>query len=146
MPIDREEFEQLQARDLSKLAEETLQLLEVIGTKLGFSSDRGFPSWVGNLDLVWYIERSLPGFESAKIPIVGFEIETSWRNRKHMKGDIYNLQEVHPALGVIILLRKGFDDETKLKGLLGAVKKYAQRAGFIQVWTEDEIDKLKSIP
>jgi hypothetical protein len=62
-----------------------------------------------------------------------------------MKGDVYNLQEVHPALGVIILLRKGFDDEAKFKGLLETVKKYAQRAGFIQVWTEDELDKLKSV-
>jgi len=146
MPISREEFETSEEQDLSKIAEDTLTFLEEIGKKLRFKTDRTYPCWVGELDLVWYLEMNLPGIESRTIPIVGFEIETSWRSRKHMKGDVYNLQQLHPALGIIILLKKGFKDEGEFKGLLQATKKYAENARCrIQVWTEEELETLRGL-
>jgi hypothetical protein len=40
-----------------------------------------------------------PRFVGA-IPVAGFEIESSWRTRKHVKGDLLNLQDAGVALGV----------------------------------------------
>ncbi|MFH0848836.1 MAG: hypothetical protein V1857_04985 [archaeon] len=146
MPISKEEFETSQERDLSKQAEETLTFLEATGKRLGFKVDRNYPHWVGDLDLVWYLEMSLPGLELGRLPVVGFEIETSWRTRKHVKGDVYNLQQLHPSLSIVILLKKGFKDEGKFRGLLEATKRYAEHAGCrTLVWTEEELERLKAV-
>jgi len=37
------------------------------------------------------------------LPVVGFEIESSWRTRKHVKGDLLNLTDAGVSLGVIVL-------------------------------------------
>jgi len=145
MPITKEEFEAASERDLSKLAQEALNLLEEVGAKLGFRSDRNYPHAAGDLDLVWYLEIDLPGLELHRLPIVGFEIETSWRTRKHIKGDLFNLQKLHPALGIVILLEEGFEDEKKFRGLLQTTNRYARDEGFILVWTEEQLEKLKAI-
>lgn len=36
-------------------------------------------------------------------PVVGFEIESGWKTRKHVKGDLLNLRDAGVALGVIVL-------------------------------------------
>ena len=146
MPISEEELEALEERDLSKMAEDTLTSLEEIGKKLGFKTDRMYPCYVGELDLVWYLETRLPSLEFGKLPVVGFEVETSERSRKHIKGDLFNLSQLHPALGVLILLKKGFKDDRKFNGLLEAAKRYVEHArGRILLWTEEELENLKTV-
>ncbi len=56
----------------------------------------------------------IPGVES-ELPIVGFEIESSWRSRKHIKGDVVNLRDLRPLVGVIVLL----GDAEKIVGVAG---------------------------
>jgi hypothetical protein len=34
--------------------------------------------------------------------VAGFEIESSWRTRKHVKGDLLDLQDAGVALGVVL--------------------------------------------
>lgn len=58
----------------------------------------------GRLDVVWTWKPSspFPGLEQP-VPVVGFEVESSWRTRKHVKGDLLNLQDAGVGLGVIVL-------------------------------------------
>jgi hypothetical protein len=37
----------------------------------------------------------------APVPVVGFEIESGWKIRKHVKGDLLNLRDAGVALSVI---------------------------------------------
>lgn len=69
------------------------------------------------MDLVWFygLRTCIPAI-GTEIPVVGFEIETSWRTRKHIKGDVFNLLELSPAFGVILFLDEGFINDSKLRG------------------------------
>jgi len=127
--------------ELMNLRKKCVNKLVELGEKLGFKSELEWKIPGGVIDVVWYLERELPGFDKT-IPIAGFEIETSWRTRKHVKGDIFNLQLLHAPCGVILFLKKGFKDEKKFEGLLKAAKEYVKIAGNISVWTEDELSQL----
>lgn len=84
---EKDEFERTSS--LTDIYNEVIQKLEWIRTKLGFKPENGVRIEGGEVDHVWVIDfkTKLPYFGS-KIPIVGFEIETSWRTRKHIKGNI----------------------------------------------------------
>jgi hypothetical protein len=55
--------------------------------------------------VVWLLRPAvpIPGVDEA-LPVAGFEIESSSRTRKHIKGDYPNLADLGAALGVIVLL------------------------------------------
>lgn len=55
---------------------------------------------------LWPEDGRIPGAPD-RLPVVGFEMESSWRTRKHVKGDAVNLQDLSPPLGVIVLLGSG---------------------------------------
>jgi len=144
MPISRQEFEE--ATDLRKLKEKWVEKLRLLAERLGLKCIEEVPTNGGRVDLVWFYEfkPSIPHV-SKKLPVVGFEIETSWRTRKHIKGDIFNLLELSPACGVILFLSEGFGEDSKLRGNIKAAKKYVR--GFsgicrIFVWTEKEIEEI----
>jgi len=131
---------------LVDIYKETVEKLQVIGTKLRFKTENGVRIEGGEIDHVWFIDfrSSLPYFGS-RIPIVGFEIETSWRTRKHIKGDIFNLLTLNSAFGIILFLRRGFRNESQFKGNMDAAKRYVQ--GFeggrkIFIWSEEDVSKL----
>lgn len=124
--------------ELKALVKEYRNKLIELGEKLGFKSECEWKVPGGEIDVVWYLEREIPEF-NRKIPIAGFEIETSWRTRKHIKGDIFNLQLLYAPCGVVLLLKKGFKDEKKFEGLLKAAREYAKIAGNISVWTKTEV-------
>jgi hypothetical protein len=97
----------------------------------------------GRVDFVWYhvLRESIPQI-GGRLPVVGFEVETSWRTRKHIKGDLFNLLELSPALGIILFLSEGFKEEAELNGNVNAAKRYA--AGFsgisrIVIWTSKDV-------
>jgi hypothetical protein len=118
--------------------------LEEVGKALGYKSKREKRTEGGTVDLVWLINhKEIPHLK--KIPVVGFEIETSWRTRKHLKGDIFNLLALSPALGVILFLTKGFTDKSEVEGNISAAKRYAKSySGIsnIEVWTEEQVKRI----
>jgi len=100
----------------------------------------------GEIDHVWFIDfgSTLPYFGS-KIPIIGFEIETSWRTRKHIKGDIFNLITLNSAFGVVLFLKAGFRNESQFKGNIDAARRYTESFDGrrkIFVWSEEDVNNL----
>ncbi len=128
--------------------EETLaDRLAQYGQRAGFEARKEWRTDIGNrIDLVW--ARPLPaGFPGARqgelLPIVGFEIESSWRTRKHVKGDIFNLQDLSPALGVIVLCKGADDEQDQIDSLRQAAQRYIGKLGLrIQVWTDADVEHL----
>lgn len=59
----------------------------------------------------WTPPTPIPGLDTG-VPVVGFEVESSWRTRKHVKGDLLNLQDAGVALGVIVLAGDGEKDDS----------------------------------
>jgi len=142
----------LERKDKLKLYTKTVKnYLNKVGRKLGFQVKPEWNTGTGNVDLVWYKKLEIPLMnEKDSLPIVGFEIESSDRRRKHLKGDVFNLLSLSPSLGVIILIEKGFEGSEKkaefdLKGNLVAIRKYI--SGFrgvsrLEVWTAKEVEQL----
>jgi hypothetical protein len=131
---------------LTDIYKEAIQKLQIIGNKLGFKPENGIRIEGGEVDHVWFIDfgTNLPYFGS-KIPIVGFEIETSWRTRKHIKGDIFNLLTLNSAFGIILFLRQGFRSESQFRGNIDAAERYVRTlegGKRIFVWSEEEINEL----
>ena len=144
MPITKEEFEK--TRSLTDVYNEVIDKLQKIGIKLGFKPENKVRIEGGEIDHVWFIDfgSELP-YLGSKIPIVGFEIETSWRTRKHIKGDIFNLVTLNSAYGIVLFLRRGFRSESRFKGNVDAAKRYVESfkgRGKFFVWSEDHVDKL----
>lgn len=144
MPKSSQDFED--ALDLRNLKEKWVKKLEDLALRFGFKCREEVSTNGGRVDLVWFyeLELKLPSIGN-KFPIVGFEIETSWRTRKHIKGDIFNLLELSPAYGIILFLSEGFDQKSKLRGNVEAAKRYVtgyRGISKIFVWTEKEIEKI----
>ena len=144
MPKSRQDFEH--ALDLRNLKEKWVKKLEDLALRFGFKCREEVSTNGGRVDLVWFyeLELKLPSIGN-KFPIVEFEIETSWRTRKHIKGDIFNLLELSPAYGIILFLSEGFDQKSKLRGNVEAAKRYVtgyRGISKIFVWTEKEIEKI----
>jgi hypothetical protein len=93
---------------------------------------------VGRIDVVWLWDG--PEIFPARLPLVGFEVESSWRSRKHIKGDLVNLLELQPALGVIVLLGEGADVESTRNFARDMVRRRASR---IEVWDEARVASLE---
>jgi len=84
-----------------------------MGREAGWETEREYPVPGGRVDLAWLWrpDSALPGV-AATLPVVGFEIESSSRTRKHVKGDMVNLIALQASLGVIVLL--GLEDDVGL--------------------------------
>ena len=144
MPITIKKFDD--ALDLSALASIWIEKLDEISIKLGLTQEKEVSTKGGRIDIVWFknFENRLP-YIGEKLPLIGFEIETSWRTRKHIKGDLFNLMELNPSLGVILFLSQGFKTESKFKGNLKAAKKCAESisgSSNIQIWTDENVKKI----
>jgi hypothetical protein len=144
MPIPKEEFDK--ALDFNELKNTWIEKLEKIAVKLGLHQTKEVATNGGRIDLAWYVmfEHTLPDI-GEKLPLVGFEIETSWRTRKHLKGDIFNLLELKPSLGVLLFLQKGFKTQSQLNGNIKAANKYADSisgSSNIQIWTDENVEKM----
>jgi hypothetical protein len=144
MPLTREDFDK--ASDLNKLKQQCVNKLEKIASRLGLNQEEEVATNGGRVDLVWYHTfKSATSKIGPRLPLVGFEIETSWRTRKHIKGDIFNLLELSPALGIILFLSEGFKKSSKLRGNVDAARRYAK--GFsglsrVVVWTDKDVEEI----
>ena len=125
---------------------EVHEILEELGSFLGFHCKREYEIPLGRIDLVWYTELPsvIPGYPLRNIPAAGFEIESSWRTRKHIKGDIVNLQALGAPISVIIQLTSSSDDPKKVQALVRNTKNSLDDLGAskIIVWTEKEIMEI----
>ena len=80
----------------------------------------------------------IPGVVGS-VPVAGFEIESSWRTRKHLEGDLLNLQDAGVALGVIVLAGADARDDS----LRRFAESLVDRPGAqILVWTHDDVRAL----
>ena len=74
-----------------------------------------------------------------RLPLVAFEVESSWRTRKHVKGDYLNLADLGASLGVIVLL----GTHPKVESLRQFARTLVDRPGpSIEIWSDAELDAL----
>jgi hypothetical protein len=134
------DVQQHHARAASILNAELTQLVVESGQRMGFSVQTEYPISGGRLDAVWSIKPSspIPHFDGA-LPIVAFEIESSWRSRKHVKGSLLNLQDCGVSLGIIVLA--GITKE--VDSLRRFARELVDRPGLkVLIWTEDDVRLL----
>lgn len=124
----------------SELNRELTQILMDVGKRMAFTAVTEYAVPGGRLDVVWLWEppSPIPGVVAA-IPVAGFEIESSWRTRKHVKGDLLNLQDAGVALGVIVLAGADARDLS----LRRFAESLVDRPGpTVLVWTHDDVRAL----
>ena len=78
--------------DAHALNREITALLQDAGEAAGYEVATEYSLSGGRLDVVWGMPSPIPSVDRL-LPVVGFEIESSWRTRKHIKGDLLNLQD-----------------------------------------------------
>lgn len=124
----------------SDLNSELTRLLSSVGENFGFAVVLEYPVRGGRLDVVWTWTppSEVPGLDAA-IPVVGFEIESSWRTRKHVKSDLLNLQDAGVGLGVIVLAG-GSDKDESLRRF--AVDLVDRPGANVLVWTAEDVHVL----
>lgn len=124
----------------SEVNRELTGILVDVGKRMGFTTVTEYAVPGGRVDVVWLWEppSPVPGVVGA-IPVAGFEIESSWRTRKHVKGDLLNLQDAGVALGVIVLAGADARDES----LRRFAETLVDRPGpTVLVWTHDDVRAL----
>ena len=122
-----------------KLNSELTRLLFEAGQRWGYQVETEYRISGGRLDVVW--KQSVPMSPFA-LPIVGFEIESSWRTRKHIKGDYLNLVDAGVSLGVIVLAGDTLKDES----LRRFAETFAERPGpSIVVWSTADVIALSEV-
>lgn len=129
----------------SELNQELTSLLSSAGERLGFTVVREYPVRGGRLDVAWTWTppNPIPGVEN-DIPVVGFEIESSWRTRKHLKGDLLNIQDAGVALGVIVLAGEGDKDDSLRRFAAQLVDRPGPK---VLIWTVQDVRALDdSVP
>lgn len=117
------------------------KMLVEVGGAIGLESVTEYPIVGGRVDVVWLWNG--PDQFPSRLPVVGFEVESSWRSRKHIKGDLHNLVELQPALGVIVLLGEGPDVDSVRRFAREMVER---RVGRVQIWSEEDVLGLTSDP
>lgn len=117
----------------------TAALVEA-GQRRGFLVETEYAVPGGRLDVVWCsdVELSTVGIEGP-VPVVAFEIESSWRTRKHVKGDLLNILDSGASVGVIVLAGSDVEDES----LLHFTRSLVERRGpDVRVWTAEDVRNL----
>jgi hypothetical protein len=112
-------------------------LLADAGRAVGLSVEFEYLVPGGRIDVVWLWEG--PERFPVRLPLVGFEVESSWRTRKHIKGDLLNLMDLQPALGVIVLAGSGRKVEATKEFARSLVQRHASR---IEIWDEAQVKAL----
>lgn len=121
-----------------------IELLVEHGRRLGLEAVTEYPVPGGRIDVVWLWRppNPIPGIADP-LPVAGFEVESSWRTRKHIKGDLINLQDLACAFGVIVLLGDGEDVESTRRFASQLVDRPGCR---IVVWSDADLAELDGVP
>lgn len=123
----------------SKVGRRAIATLLNRGTALGFDVGTEIPVQGGRIDVVWFLRDVMVPDAPTRLPAVAFEVESSWRTRKHVKGDYLNLADLGASLGVILLLGTGDDVESLRRFARILVDRPGPR---IVVWSEAQLDEL----
>jgi hypothetical protein len=125
--------------EASQIGQRAISMLVAHGEALGFDVECEVPVQGGRLDVVWFLrDLVLPG-GVRRLPLVAFEVESSWRTRKHVKGDYLNLADLGASLGVIVLL----GTDPKVESLRQFARTLVDRPGpSIEIWSDAELDAL----
>mgnify|MGYP000505615506 CR=1 FL=1 len=117
-----------------------IMLLVEHGKRLGLEAVTEYPVPGGRIDVVWLWRPAhpIPGIADP-LPVAGFEVESSWRTRKHIKGDLINLQDLACAFGAIVLLGDGPDVESTRRFASQLVDRPGSR---IVVWSDVDLREL----
>ncbi|MFX0097765.1 MAG: hypothetical protein ACFE7E_08415 [Candidatus Hodarchaeota archaeon] len=143
----REETPRIESAPAQKSGRAQLQILsgEIKGRLkqladcLGLKYAEEYPVAAGRIDVVLLKEEE----QARDVPVVGIEIESSSRTRKHIKGDIFNLTVLKPILGIILFVKKGFSSEEKFHDNVKAAKKMLdgyESSNKVVVLSEEEIE------
>lgn len=124
--------------DAHALNRELTALLVRAGERAGYQALPEYPLPGGRLDVVWAVTSPVPDVDGP-LPVVGFEIESSWRTRKHVKGDLLNLQDAGVALGVIVLAGETARDHALRRFAEALVVRPGPR---ILIWTTEDVRAL----
>jgi len=124
----------------SELNRELTGLLVDAGRRLGLMVETEYPVRGGRLDVVWSLGLAtpIPGLDRP-VPVFGFEVESSWRTRKHVKGDYLNLADAGVAVGVIVLAGADLRDESLRRFAETLVDRPGPR---VLVWTAEHVRAL----
>ena len=90
--------------------------------------------------MVWScdVDMAIVGVEGP-VPVVAFEVESSWRTRKHVKGDLLNIMDSGASVGVIVLAGTDVKDDS----LVNFARSLVERRGQdVRVWTADDVRAL----
>lgn len=119
---------------------EVTTLLVDAGRRFGFHPEVEYRVPGGRLDVVWSWEPAdrIPGLPGS-FPVVGFEVESSWRTRKHLKGDYLNLADAGVSFGVIVIAGVDPRDESLRRFAQSLVDRPGPK---MAVWTVDDVRRL----
>ena len=117
-----------------------IDAIVLTGKRLGLDVVREHPVPGGRLDVVWLWRTDTPPLSDlGPLPLAAFEVESSWRSRKHVKGSYLNLLDVGAALGVIILAGEG----AQIESLRHFAKRLVARPGSrIEIWSDADVESL----
>lgn len=124
---------------VSKAGQAAINTLVESGRALDFAVEVEVPVPGGRIDVVWFLSDK--GFPEVlgRLPAVAFEVESSWRTRKHIKGDYPNLFELGPSLGLILLLGVGEAVASTRRFARALVDRPGPR---IAVWSAADLEAL----
>lgn len=128
-------------REPSERGKWAVGALIAAGERFGLHPVTEYPVPGGRIDVVWLWRSpfALPGVDTRDLPIAGFEVESSWRTRKHLKGDFLNLQDLAASLAVLVLLGDGEEVQATRR----FAQAFAERPGArVVVWTDHELEQL----
>lgn len=128
------------SQSASDINQELTAALVGAGHRRGFMVKTEYPVPGGRLDVVWCsdVELAAAGIEGP-VPVVAFEIESSWRTRKHVKGDLLNILDSGASVGIIVLAGSDVKDES----LLHFARSLVERRGpDVRVWTAEDVRNL----
>lgn len=115
-------------------------LLVEAGRRFGFHPQVEYRVPGGRLDVVWSWKPAdpIPGLTDS-FPVVGFEVESSWRTRKHLKGDYLNLADAGVSFGVIVIAGVEPRDESLRRFARSLVDRPGPK---MAVWTVHDVHRL----
>ena len=136
--------QKLCSKELKQYTAVMKEKLALMGRDLGFKTKTEFPHARSRIDLIWYIENEiLKKMNIDRLIVAGFEIETSWRTRKHIRADIVNLRLLGAGIVVLILPKESFQfsgcTEKSRLALSGYAQETAKMLGMSNFFVWDKL-------
>lgn len=126
--------------DASAINRELTEALLEAGRARGFQVKAEYPVPGGRIDVAWLLDPGPLPKAPGPLVVAAFEIESSWRTRKHIKRDVSNLEDSACGLGVIVLAGETKKDESLRRFTEELVARSRSR---IVVWDQRDVESLR---